>query len=430
GNTIAGTEIDESRSGLLGFDFDAPAIANVGPAPATNANAGGVYSNRFLSVLAINEFGNVNPPTGILSMLPFPIFTTDYRLYDQDGSVFNVNEAQDFVFNSIFRAQVTDTNAGFDDADVSNDVRAVETRGRTLDAIPRDPPLLVLPPGDVTGEATSFNQVDTPFDKTVAVRQNGTVLPLVDVLEGLPPAGNNDGNFDNDGYVLDISGGTAATPNMINFAQSGSAITDAEVNLNVIFYDAVGNATNPNATNADTSFGMTIDRTQPEISFRGFVSPLDVSGSTSVTTSGEIRVFDPNLDLDNSYIIVTRFNTFTGGGAPPTTVLVNGVPLDIAAAGNDRQAGVSLAQVGITNSPNFQPLELTFPDNSPNGSEYVVIIRASDLARQLDEGDSNSDDDTLPQRQEANNIFDRLFDTLFGRGNTTNDNFIITVLNP
>jgi hypothetical protein len=381
-------------------------------------------------VLAINEAGNANPPTGIPTTLPFPIFTTAYRSYDQDGGAFNINEAQNFVFNSIFRAQVTDTNAGLDDHDVSNDVRAVETRGRSLATVPRNPPLAVLPPGNVIGEATSFNQADTPFDKTIAVRQNGAILPLVDVLEGLPPAGNNDGNFDNDGYVLDFSGGTAAILNTINFVQSGSAITDAEVNLDVIFYDAVGNATNPNATSADTSFELAIDRTQPEISFRGFVSPLDVSGSTSVTTTGEIRIFDPNLDLNNSYIIITRFNTFMGGGAPPTTVLVNGIPLDIGAAGNDRQAGVSLAQVGLINSPNFQPLELTFPNNSPNGSEYVVIVRASDLARQLDEGDSNLDDDTLPQRYVANTIFGRLFDTLFGRGNTTNDNFVIIVLNP
>ena len=105
------------------------------------------------------------------------------------------------------------------------------------------------------------------------------------------------------------------------------------------------------------------------------------------------------------------------------------MPLDVPGQGA-RQAGISFAQVGIVNSPSFQPLELTFPSNSPNGSEYVVIIRASDLARQLDEGESGADDDSLPQARVPNTFSDPFFDTLFGRGNTVNDNFIITVVDP
>jgi hypothetical protein len=420
---MTGTEIEESRSDLLGFDFDAPAVANVGPAPATNPNAGGIYSNRFLPVLAINEGGNLIAPT-------FPIFERAYGNYNDPDA-----DKEDFVFGSIFRAQVTDANAGLNDRDSTNNVQAVVRRDGRASNFPSLPPIDLFTAadnaGDVERSADSITDSDTPYDKTIAVRQNGVILPLVDAVYPFPLApAQRDGKLDLDGHALDISGGTATTPDTFNLVQSGVHVTDAQVSLNVVFYDAVGNATNPNVSNADTSFDITIDRTQPEISFRGFVSPLDVGGSASVATVGEIRVFDANLDVDNSYIIVTRFNTFIPGGTPPpTTVLVNGVALDVPGQGA-RQAGISFAQVGIINSPNFQPLELTFPGNSPNGSDYVVIIRASDLARQLDEGESSTDDDSLPQARAPFTSSDPFFDTLFGRGNTVNDSFTITVVNP
>jgi hypothetical protein len=262
--------------------------------------------------------------------------------------------------------------------------------------------------------------IDAPFDKTIAVRQNGVVLPVVDANDGQvanPAAFTPDGSFDNNGYALDITGGTAATPNVFNFAQSGSNIGDAQVNLNVIFYDAVGNATNPNNTAADTAFNFEIDRTPPDVAFQGYVTPLFLGGSPTVTSSGSVRVTDANLDLNNSYVII---QSSVAAPAAGLTVLVNGQTLTIPAA---QQVGsLTFAQAGLTSSSAFQPLELTFSTN-PAAITYDLIIRSTDLARQLDEADLATDDDTLPQLTAA------IAPEFLGFGNTANDSTTI-IVNP
>ncbi|MEM7737971.1 MAG: hypothetical protein AAF267_19505 [Deinococcota bacterium] len=436
GNTIAGTEIDESRSGLLGFDFDAPAIANVGPAPATNANAGGIYSNSFLPVLAIGELAAGAGP-----------------IVEPDGFGAYI-AGEDFVFNSIFRAEVTDTNSGLDDADATNDVDTFTSRSGVTDDDFGDPAnagefttTATTPPAldgnsgaavDIIGNIETDTPLDVataldgPFDKTLAVRQNGVVLPLVAAADAAAAVGADDpdGNFDNNGYALDLSGGTLATANTYNFVQSGSSIGDAQVNLNVIFYDAVGNATTPSAPDASTNFSHEIDRTEPDVSFQSYVTPVALGGSPTVTSSGSIRITDANIDLNNSYVIIQRDDTdgtFGAGSSAAATVLVNGqtMTIDPTAAPETSFGSLTFAQSGLTSSAGFQPLELTF--ETPGF--YRLIIRSTDLSRQLDEADVTTDDDTLPQivSDPAALTPDSVAPTILGFGNTANDATTIEV---
>jgi hypothetical protein len=438
GNTMTGTEIEESRSDILGFDFDAPAIANVGPAPATNPNTNGVFSNSFLPVLAINE--DLAPATASYTA-PAPATPPiiegaagaagTYLAYDDTAA-----ETQAFVFNSIFRAQVTDINSGLNDGDPSNDVDAYTARltgvGTDFDVVaaaaapvPGTPPTLLGPEdGNINDTVATIQEIiDGPFDKTIAVRQNGVVLPLVDAADagpdGDPLAGADaDGNFDNAGFAIERSGGTEAAANTYNFIQSGANIGDAQVNLNVVFYDAVGNASNANNPAADTAFNFEIDRTPPNVAFQSYTNPVSLGASPTVTSSGFVRVSDANIDLNNSYVIVTTSSavgTPVGTDTPDLTVRVNGQLLTFEAG--QVYGALTFAQAGLTNSSGFQPLELEF--NTPEN--YTLIIRSTDLARQLDEADVTTDDDTLPQPAAA------IAPEFLGFGNSANDSTTIQV---
>ena len=110
--------------------------------------AGGVYSNSFLPVLAINELALGAGP--IIEDTLFP----DYLV------------GEEFVFNSIFRAQVTDINSGLDDGDANNDVDTYPTRypvGTVTDFTPganTNPVVTANPP--VLGVVASEGNIDDP----------------------------------------------------------------------------------------------------------------------------------------------------------------------------------------------------------------------------------------------------------------------------